>query len=232
VTAPELVLALDLPRAADALALLDRLPQLRWVKIGSILMTREGPTLVRELVGRGLRVFLDLKWHDIPHTVGGAVTAARELGVSMATVHVLGGAAMLEAAAVAAGEDLALVGVTVLTSFDSSQYARAVGRSQVDLLHEVERQADIGREAGLRGMVCSPQEVSLLRRRLGPDPYIVVPGIRRRSDPQGDQVRVATAKDAADNGATHLVVGRPILQAQNPARALEEFMKEARCAAS
>jgi orotidine-5'-phosphate decarboxylase len=228
----ELVLALDLPRAEDALLLLDRVPELRWVKVGSILMTREGPELVRTLVRRGLRVFLDLKWHDIPDTVAGAVTAAREMGVSMATVHILGGTAMLEAAVVAAGGELAMVGVTVLTSHDPATYARAVGRSEVDLLHEVERQALTGTRAGLRGVVCSPHEVSLLRQRLGPDSYIVVPGIRRRSDPLGDQVRVATAKDAVTSGATHLVVGRPVLQAVDPAAALEEFMKEARCIAS
>jgi orotidine-5'-phosphate decarboxylase len=196
----ELILALDTPRGADALRLLDQLPVLQWVKVGSILMTREGPDFVRQLTARGLKVFLDLKWHDIPNTVAGAVTAARELDVSMATVHTLGGSAMLEAAAVAAGGELALVGVTVLVAV----------------------------AAGLQGIVCSPQEVSLLRRRLGPEPLIVVPGIRRRSDPASDQARVATAKDAVVNGATHLVVGRPILQAVDPASAFEEFLEEAR----
>lgn len=224
----ELILALDLPRAADALRLLDELPALRWVKVGSILMTREGPSLVRSLTSRGLNVFLDLKWHDIPHTVAGAVTAAREIGVSMATVHTLGGEAMLEAAAVAAGGELALVGVTVLTSHDPTGYARAVGRSEVDIPSEVERQALVAAEAGLQGVVCSPQEVSVLRRRLGPDLRIVVPGIRRRTDPATDQARVATAKDAVTNGATHLVVGRPVLQAAAPAETFEEFLKEAR----
>jgi orotidine-5'-phosphate decarboxylase len=228
----ELILALDVPKAADVLPLLDELPELGWVKIGSVLMTREGPGLVRTLVDRGLKIFLDLKWYDIPNTVAGAVTAARELGVSMATVHILGGTTMLEAAAVAAGTELALVGVTVLTSYDAAGYAHAVGRSRVNLPQEVERQALIGALAGLRGLVCSPHEVSVLRRRLGPDPYIVVPGIRRRSDPLGDQVRVATAKDAVSNGATHLVVGRPVLQAEDPAAVLEEFMKEARCVGS
>jgi orotidine-5'-phosphate decarboxylase len=229
---PELILALDLPRGAEALALLDRLPQLRWVKVGSMLMTREGPGLVRELIDRGLNVFLDLKWHDIPNTVAGAVTAAREIGASMATVHTLGGKAMLEAAALAAGSDLALVGVTVLTSHDPAAYALAVGREQVDLVQEAERQALLAAEAGLRGVVCSPEEVSLLRRRLGPDLYLVVPGIRRRSDARGDQARVATARDAVTHGATHLVVGRPVLQAPDPAAALDEFMKEARCTGS
>jgi orotidine-5'-phosphate decarboxylase len=228
----ELILALDLPRGADALHLLDRLPDLRWVKVGSILMTREGPSFVRLLIGRGLKVFLDLKWHDIPNTVAGAVTAAREMGVSMATVHTLGGTTMLEAAAVAAGTDLALVGVTVLTSQDSTEYSRAVGRVEVDLSREVQRQAIVAAEAGLRGVVCSALEVSLLRQQLGPDLYIVVPGIRRSSDSAGDQARVATAKDASSNGATHLVVGRPVLQAPDPAAAFEEFVREAQCGRS
>jgi orotidine-5'-phosphate decarboxylase len=224
----ELILALDTPRGADALRLLDQLPALQWAKVGSILMTREGPDFVRQLTGRGLKIFLDLKWHDIPNTVAGAVTAARELGVSMATVHTLGGSAMLEAAAVAAGAEVALVGVTVLTSHDSAGYGRAVGRTEVDLGNEVERQALVAVAAGLQGIVCSPQEVSLLRRRLGPEPLIVVPGIRRRSDPATDQARVATGRDAAMNGATHLVVGRPILQAADPASAFAEFLEEAR----
>jgi orotidine-5'-phosphate decarboxylase len=223
----ELILALDLPRAVDALRLLDDLPALRWVKVGPILMTREGPSLLRALTGRGLKVFLDLKWHDIPNTVAGAVTAAREIGVSMASVHTLGGTAMLEAAAVAAGGEMDLVGVTVLTSHQPAAYARAVGRSEVDIPREVERQALAAAEAGLQGVVCSPQEVSLLRRRLGPGLHIVVPGIRRRTDPATDQARVATAKDAVANGATHLVVGRPVLQAAEPAAAFQEFQTEA-----
>jgi orotidine-5'-phosphate decarboxylase len=224
----ELILALDTPRGADALRLLDQLPSLQWVKVGSILMTREGPDLVRQLTGRGLKVFLDLKWHDIPNTVAGAVSAGRELGVSMATLHTLGGSAMLEAAAVAAAGELDLVGVTVLTSHDSSSFARAVGRKEVDLAAEVERQALVARTAGLQGIVCSPHEVSVLRGCLGPGPLIVVPGIRRRSDATGDQARVATARAAAANGATHLVVGRPILQATDPATAFEEFLQEVR----
>lgn len=228
----ELVLALDLPRAVDTFELLDRLPALRWVKVGPILMTREGPQVVRDLVARGLKVFLDLKWHDIPNTVSGAVAAARELGVAMATVHVLGGRGMLDAAVVAAGADLALVGVTVLTSHDPVAYAQTVGRLEVDLNAEVARLAAMAKEAGLRGVVCSPREVSLLRERLGADPYIVVPGIRRGLDALGDQVRVASAEDATRNGATHLVIGRPLLHAADPSAVLEEFMKETRCAGS
>jgi orotidine-5'-phosphate decarboxylase len=228
----EVVVALDLPRGADALRLLDLLPEARWVKVGSILMTREGAGFVRSLVGRGLRIFLDLKWHDIPNTVAEAVSAARELGVAMATVHALGGASMMEAAAVAAGGELVVVGVTVLTSHDARSFARAVGRPEVDLATEVERLACDAVAAGLHGIVCSPHEVLLVRRAIGVDPWVVVPGIRRRSDPRADQVRVATAADAVTNGATHLVVGRPILQADDPAAAFRDFVEEARCAVS
>jgi len=228
----EVIVALDLPAGSEALRLLDRLPEARWVKVGSILMTREGPGLVRALTDRGLRVFLDLKWHDIPNTVAEAVTAAHALGVAMATVHTLGGAAMMEAAATAAGGRVGLVGVTVLTSHDPASYARAVGRAEVDLAKEVERQSAEAVRSGLAGVVCSPQEVALVRRRIGPEAWIVVPGIRGRADARSDQVRVATASDAVAAGATHLVVGRPILHAADPAAAFRGFLEEAQCIGS
>jgi orotidine-5'-phosphate decarboxylase len=228
----ELVLALDVPTRQDVLQILEQMPHLRWVKVGPILMTREGPQIVEELIDRGLRVFLDLKWHDIPNTVAGAVTAARAIGASMATVHTLGGKEMMQAAVEASRGELALVGVTVLTSHTPASYAIATGRHEVDLTSEVERQGLIAAEAGLHGVVCSPHEVSLLRRRLGPEPYIVVPGIRRGSDALDDQVRVASARNTVLNGATHLVVGRPVLQAADPAAVFEEFMKEAQCIGS
>jgi orotidine-5'-phosphate decarboxylase len=225
----EVIVALDLPTGTEALRLLELVPEARWVKLGSILMTREGPDLVRRLVDRGLGVFLDLKWHDIPNTVAGAVAGARELGISMATVHTLGGAAMMEAAAAAAGERLALVGVTVLTSHDPASYGAAVGRSGVDLTSEAERQAGEAVRTGLAGVVCSPHEVARVRRRVGPDPLIVVPGIRRSADARGDQVRVATAAEAVAAGATHLVVGRPVLHAADPGSAFRDFLEEAQC---
>jgi len=228
----EVIVALDLPSGADALRLLDRLPEVRWVKVGSILMTREGPDLVSVLIERGLRVFLDLKWHDIPNTVAGAVRAAREAGVAMATVHALGGAAMMEAAAVAADGAVALVGVTVLTSHDAASYGRAVGRERVDLADEVVRQSEEATRAGLAGVVCSPHEVALVRGRIGPSGWIVVPGIRGRAEAPGDQVRVATAADAVAAGATHLVVGRPILQASDPSAAFRGLLEEAQCVGS
>jgi orotidine-5'-phosphate decarboxylase len=228
----EVVLALDLPTGAEALRLLERVPATPWVKIGSILMTREGAPLIRALLDRGHRVFLDLKWHDIPNTVAGAVRAARELGVSMATVHALGGRTMMEAAAEAAGGELALVGVTVLTSHDPASYGRAVGRKDVNLADEVARQAAEVIEAGLAGVVCSPGEITAVRRVLPDHARVVVPGIRSEADAAGDQVRTATAAEAAAAGATHLVVGRPVLHAADPAAVLTRLTLEAGCAAS
>jgi orotidine-5'-phosphate decarboxylase len=219
----ELILALDLPDRASALRMLDRLPSLRWVKIGSILMTAEGPALVREIAGRGLSVFLDLKWHDIPNTVQGAVSAARHLGVQMVTVHLLGGPAMLRAAAEAAQDEVAVVGVTVLTSHDDAEYAHTTGRPSVRLLDEAARLARLGMAAGLAGVVSSPLEVDRLRTGLGPGPLIVVPGIRRPSDDSGDHSRTATPAEAVRQGATHLVIGRPLLQAPDPGAVLEEI---------
>jgi orotidine-5'-phosphate decarboxylase len=228
----EVVLALDLPSAAEAMRLLERIPTTPWVKVGSILMTREGAPLIRTLVARGHRVFLDLKWHDIPNTVAGAVRAARELGVTMATVHTLGGRTMMEAATEAAGGVLELVGVTVLTSHDEVSYSRAVGRDGVAVADEVARLADEAVAAGLAGVVCSPAEVEAVRRVLPDGARIVVPGIRAESDAAGDQVRIATAGAAAAAGATHLVVGRPILNAADPAAALTRLAAEADCVPS
>jgi len=218
----EIIVALDLP-ADGARRLLDRLPEVRWVKIGSILFGREGPALIRELTGRGLKVFLDLKWHDIPNTVAGAVEGARDLGVAMATVHTLGGVAMMQAAAKAAGPGLGVVGVTVLTSHDAAGYGKTVGRDGVVLLDEVRRLARAAREAGLRGIVCSPLEVAAVGQELGDGSWRVVPGIRRPGDAAGDQVRTAGPAEAVRAGATHLVVGRPIIQAGDPGAVFGEL---------
>lgn len=212
----ELILALDLPNRSEALRLLDRLDGLKWVKVGSILMTAEGPGLLRELAGRGLQVFLDLKWHDIPHTVAGAVAVAGGLGVQMATVHASGGPAMLRAASAAAPPFLSLVGVTVLTSQRESAAGEVAGAA--------ETLAKAALNAGLAGVVCSPLEVARLREVLGPRSLIVVPGIRRPGDDPGDQHRTAGPAEAVRQGATHLVVGRPILDAPDPAAALGQFL--------
>jgi orotidine-5'-phosphate decarboxylase len=187
-------------------------------------MTAEGPGLVRELAGRGLSVFLDIKWHDIPNTVESAVRSARGLGVRMATVHTLGGPAMLRAAAAAAEDAIAMLGVTVLTSHDEGEYAATLGRPSVRLLDEAARLARSAISAGLAGVVCSPLEIDRIRSGLGPEPLIVVPGIRRPGDQAGDQSRTATPEEAVRQGATHLVVGRPILTAPDPRAALDEFL--------
>ncbi len=215
----ELVVAFDLPSGREALALADRLPGLTWAKVGHVLFAREGPAVAREFAARGIRVFLDLKWHDIPNTVAGAVTAARELGVAMATVHCLGGRTMLEAAARAAGPDLPLVGVTVLTSHDAAELESVLGRGVPDVGFEAERLARAAVHAGLRGVVASGHELGLLREALGPDPWIVVPGIRMPGDGAGDQARTIAPEEAVRRGATHLVVGRPITAASDPVAA-------------
>lgn len=221
----DLVLALDLPSAQAALAMVDRLPGLRWVKVGSILMTREGPPLVLALRERGLKVFLDLKWHDIPNTVAGAVLAAVELEVSLVTVHTLGGSRMMEAAAKAAAGRTRLVGVTVLTSHDDESLGVVLGRDRADAGTEVARLARAALQAGLDGVVCSPREVAMLRKQLGHQPLLVVPGIRQQSDVAGDQVRTATPRAAVEAGATHLVVGRPILESPNPGEAYHRILE-------
>ncbi len=216
----ELILALDLPSRDEALRLLDRLPALRWVKVGSILMTAEGPNLLRELVARGLEVFLDLKWHDIPNTVAGAVAVAAELGVHLATVHASGGAEMLRAAAEAAGP-VALVGVTVLTSQPATEVP-----GEPSLVEVAEQRARFAMQCGLAGVVCSVHELRPIRAAIGPGPLIVVPGIRRSQDDHGDQQRTAGPGEAVRLGATHLVVGRPIIRAADPARTLLELLEE------
>ena len=223
----ELIIALDLPSAAEAFRLLDRIPEARWVKVGPILFTREGPPLVRALKARGLDVFLDLKWHDIPNTVAGAVSAAVEEGVSLVTIHTLGGQAMMEAAARAADGRVAIVGVTVLTSHEPAGFAGVVGRPVPDLEAEVVRLARAAGQAGLSGVVCSPHEIRAVTGVLPTGAWVVVPGIRRAEDAAGDQARTAGPAAAAAAGATHLVVGRPVLQAADPAAAFRAMCAEA-----
>jgi len=221
----ELIVAFDVPSGREALGLAGRLPGLKWAKIGPVLYGREGPSLIKEFTQRGIRVFLDLKWHDIPNIVASAVTAARELGVAMTTVHSLGGRNMLAAAAQAAGPDLAVVGVTVLTSHDAGELESVLGRGVPDVGFEAERLARAALQAGLRGVVASGQELGLLREALGADPWIVVPGIRAPGEPAGDQVRTIEPAEAVRRGATHLVVGRPITVARDPVAAYRRLVE-------
>src|SRR3989442_2611499 len=205
-----------MPSGRDALLLAARLPGLKWAKLGPVLFVREGPPVIKEFRQRGIQVFLDFKWHDIPNIVAKAVMAARELGVSMATVHCLGGRAMLGAAAQAGGQDLALVGVTVLTSHDAAELESVLGRGVPDVGFEAERLARAAMQAGLRGVVASGQELGLLREALGPEPWIVVPGIRSNGEPAGDQVGTITPAGAARPGAANHLGGRPITAPPGP----------------
>ena len=218
----ELILALDLPDPPSAIALLDQLPDACPVKVGSVLFTRAGSGFVRGLVDAGHPVFLDLKWHDIPNTVAAAVTAAVALGVDMVTVHALGGEAMLRAAVGSAGDTVHVVAVTVLTSHAAPEYASLLGRDEVDLDIEAGRLGELAVSAGVAGLVCSGEDLSRMRPIAG-SRRLVVPGVRRADDSAGDQQRITTPEAAVAAGATHLVVGRPILDAKDPAAAYADF---------
>ncbi|HEY4101141.1 MAG TPA: orotidine-5'-phosphate decarboxylase [Gemmatimonadales bacterium] len=219
----ELLVALDHADPADAIALLDLLPERAPVKVGAVLLARAGIGFVRGLVGEGHPVFLDPKWHDIPNTVSGAVSAAAELGVDMVTVHALGGDAMLRAAVEAAAGRTRIIAVTMLTSHSAAEFAAVTGRPRVDPEQEVARLAGIAAAAGVAGVVCSPQEIAVVRG-VAAFERIVVPGIRRDGDAVGDQQRTASPAIAIAAGATHLVVGRPITSAAAPAEAYAEFV--------
>lgn len=223
-----LIVALDASSADAALDWVKRLEnQCRWFKVGLELFTAAGPAVVEQLTARGHSVFLDLKLHDIPNTVAGAVRSAAAHGARMITLHALGGPAML-AAAHAAVEGLheapQLLAVTVLTSMDSAQLeAVAITRSPGE---EAELLARMGLAAGIRGFVCSPQEVGSLRALTGPEGVLVVPGIRPAGSSAGDQKRIATPAEAIQGGASYIVVGRPITQAPDPAQAAEAVVRE------
>jgi orotidine-5'-phosphate decarboxylase len=222
----EIIVALDHKSATAALSLVDRLPKLRWAKVGAMLYVREGPAMVRALRERGIDVFLDLKWHDIPHQVTGAVRAAADLGVSMATVHTLGGPTMLAAAREAAAA-MRLVGVTVLTSLSAGELAVVLGRDTAATEREALRLGHMALDAGLAGVVASPLEVAAMRAAFGVGPWIVVPGIRPLGEDADDQRRTADARSAAQAGASHLVVGRPITGSANPSLVYERLCDEA-----
>ncbi|HEY6846811.1 MAG TPA: orotidine-5'-phosphate decarboxylase [Terracidiphilus sp.] len=223
-----LIVALDVPDRASALVLADKLEgTCQWFKVGLELFTAAGPAVLEPLLKRGHSIFLDLKFNDIPNTVAGAVRSVAALGVHMLTVHASGGPAMLAAARNALeGQPSGpqLLAVTVLTSMDSTQIS-AVGldrapAAQVDLL------ARMGIAEGIRGFVCSPQEVGTLRALTGPEGVLVVPGIRPVGAASGDQKRIATPAEALHQGASYLVVGRPITHAPDPAAAATAILAE------
>jgi orotidine-5'-phosphate decarboxylase len=229
----QLLIALDVDTVVEARRLAD---QLRGVaggfKIGSRLFTGEGPGFVEDLAGHGDRVFLDLKFHDIPNTVAGAVAAATRLGIWMVNVHASGGAAMMRAARDAAHQEAArasrppplVIAVTMLTSLDQ----RALSDIGVPegMAAQVGRLAALSEASGLDGVVASPHEIDIVRRRCGRQFIIVTPGIRGATDVKGDQSRTMTAVEALASGASYLVIGRPIIAAPDPRAAAERIVAE------
>jgi orotidine-5'-phosphate decarboxylase len=233
----QLLVALDVDTLAEARTLADTLRDVvGGFKIGSRLFTSHGPACVEELVARGDRVFLDLKFHDIPHTVAGAVGAATRLGVWMLNVHASGGLEMMRAARQAADEEAAritmspplVIAVTVLTSLDEARLAD-IGVPG-PLASHVERLAMLAQTAALDGVVASPREVALIRAQCGERFAIVTPGIRGNTDTKGDQTRTDSASAALEAGASYIVVGRPIIAAPDPRAAAERIA--AACRAS
>jgi orotidine-5'-phosphate decarboxylase len=221
-----LIVALDVPQASDAEALVEALAgQVGMFKVGSQLFTAAGPDFVRSLVSRGEKVFLDLKYHDIPNTVASAVSAASRLGASLLTVHALGGQAMMEAAVGALPAiDARLIAVTVLTSHEAPTLA-SLGLAP-DVPMTVQRLAMLAKAARVDGVVASPHEVALIREACGPDFLVVTPGIRPIGARAGDQARAATPAAALAGGSDYLVVGRPITEARDPAAAAEAILRE------
>jgi orotidine-5'-phosphate decarboxylase len=220
------IVALDVPGEADAGALVDALAgRVGMFKVGSQLFTAAGPGFVRELTARGEKVFLDLKYHDIPNTVASAVSAASRLGVSLLTVHALGGQAMMEAAVgalPALGERL--LAVTILTSHDADGLG-TLGL-EPEVAPNVQRLARLAQAAKVDGVVASPHEVALIRQVCGRDFLVVTPGIRPAGARAGDQARAATPAAALAAGADYLVIGRPITEARDPAAAADAIVRE------
>ncbi|MEO8360402.1 MAG: orotidine-5'-phosphate decarboxylase [Vicinamibacteria bacterium] len=221
-----LIVALDVDSKDRALRLVEELgPHVGMFKVGKELFTAEGPDVVRSIVAGGGRVFLDLKFHDIPNTVAKAVGSAAQLGAYFVTLHTGGGRAMLEAAASALpAEGTQLLGVTVLTSHtdDTLKETGAAGTVK----ETVRRLALLARESGLDGVVCSPQEITLIREAVGDDLLIVTPGIRPTGAAKGDQARVTTPLEARKMGCDYIVVGRPITEAASPKDAADAIVDE------
>ena len=221
-----IIVALDFPTEKEALTLVDQLEPGRCrLKVGKELFTRSGPDFVKKLVNKNYDVFLDLKFHDIPNTVARACQAGADLGVWMINVHAMGGRKMLEAAREALpSSNTKLIAVTVLTSMGEEDL-KEIGLSNSPA-QQVKQLAALTNDCGLDGVVCSPQEIALLRKDLDKSFELVTPGIRPEWSVTGDQKRIMTPSQAVEAGSNYLVIGRPITQAEHPMQALEKIEKE------
>jgi len=217
---PEVIVALDFPDPESAWSLVEQLPEDTWYKVGLELYTRAGPPVVERLVGEGRNVFLDLKLHDIPNTVAGAVRSASRLGAKLLTVHAAGGEAMLRAAADAAAGRLRLLAITVLTSLDDVALSAVFGPG-ASVEETVGRLAGLARESGIDGAVSSVGECRAIKLACGDEFLVVTPGIRLAGQAAQDQARVATPAVARSAGADFLVVGRTVTTAADPRAALQ-----------
>jgi orotidine-5'-phosphate decarboxylase len=220
-----LIVALDFPTDAQAMRMVEQLSgDITLFKIGLQLYTAAGPKIVTTLIETGANVFLDLKLHDIPNTVAGAVAAASELGVQMLTLHLSGGLNMIEAAVASKQSDLLILGVTVLTSADEQTLQEVGIHSSV--AEHARRLAELGIGAGIDGVVASPHEIKTLRALGGKKMRIVTPGIRPPWSEPGDQRRSMTPREALQLGADYLVIGRPITRHKNPREAVTRILDE------
>jgi orotidine-5'-phosphate decarboxylase len=223
------ILALDVASGRDALDLVRRVERAEFVKVGLQLFTAEGPSVVTSLRDLGRRVFLDLKFHDIPNTVARAVESAARLGVELLTLHASGGTEMLKAARSAAGAHAGgprLMAVTMLTSLSEPELAFAWGRDRVRAQEEVARLARLAADAGMDGVVASVHEIAAIRSAAGGSLAVLTPGIRLSGDAAGDQSRVATPGEAARAGADYIVVGRSVTAVADPAAAFDRLLAE------
>lgn len=222
----ELIVVLDMDTREEALAAVRACGSCQWFKIGAQLFTRCGPEIVREVQQLGKRVFLDLKYHDIPNTVAHAAKAAADLGAGLMTLHASGGKAMIEAARKAVeGSDTRILAVTVLTSISDNVLRDEVGMRE-SAEEAVRRLAVQAVNSGAHGVVCSPREIRVLREAFGGEPLIVTPGVRPAWASKDDQARVMTPREAALAGASMVVVGRPILKHSDPAEAAALIKEE------
>jgi orotidine-5'-phosphate decarboxylase len=221
------IVALDVADESRAVALVERLGEAcGFYKVGSELFTATGPSIVHRLRDRDKRVFLDLKFHDIPNTVRAGCRSAAASGASLVTVHAVGGRRMLEAAVEGAGETCGVLAVTVLTSLDGPTLSDAMGRAVGSVSDEVSRLARVAREAGAHGVVCSGQEIARITSEHGNRLAILVPGVRLPGDSADDQSRVVTPSDATRAGATYLVLGRTVTAAPDPSSAMQRVLDQ------